>query len=166
MPSLTSQVKPTLQFWSDRGSQCLLVDWLHRAREGSRQEGTPESSWWLTRACSGHLSPHLFRRGALPGPQHWPSSIPSKPIRLWGCFQTQEDQSVFRTEGTSARFTANKTQATHHKLTRTPSIGNSNKIITLLFAESCQMIENQEKKGSLKEHLMSKGPRAFNTERG
>lgn len=159
-------MKPTLQFWRDRGPQCRPVDWLHRAREWSRQEGTPESSWWLTRAYSGHISPHLFRRGALPRPQHWPNSIPSKPIRLWGCFQTQEDQSMFRTEGTSAQFTANETQATNHKLTWTPSIGNSNKIITLLFAGSCQMIENPEKKCSLKDHLMSKWPRAFNTERG
>lgn len=115
IPSLTSQVELTLQFWRNRGCQCLLMGWLHRAREWSKQEDTPESPAWLTRACSGHLSPHLFRRGALPRPQHWPNSIPSKPIRLWGCFQTQEDQSMFRTEGTSSQFTANKTQATHHK---------------------------------------------------
>lgn len=71
---------------------------------------------------------------------------------------------MFRTEGTSAQFTAKETQATHHKLTCTPSIGNSNKIITLLFAEYCQMIENQKKKCSLKEHLMSKGLWVFNPE--
>lgn len=129
---------------------------------------TPESSSGLTRTYNGHLSPHTFRRGALPRPQHWTNSIPSRTITLWGCFQIQEDQSKSRPEGVSSWFAANKMQATHHKFTCTPSIGNSHKIITLLFAEPCQRIENQDKKNpvwhkSIK-HLMGKGTRVSNNE--
>lgn len=106
----------------------------------------PESPSGLMRTSSGHLSPHLFRRGALPRPQNWINSIPSKTIWLWGCFQIQEDQRKSRPEGRSSWFAANKVQAIHHKFMCTPSTGNSHKIITLIFAELCQRIENQDKK--------------------